>query len=226
MIWQINPDIRSIAPERGQRALWLTPTLQAATGGLSSFCANPTDMGETYLIVNPAKRQYLDIGQFNENNKASGLMRLRHALAVSTLVCNLEAVRFSSGGKVTHRFGSLAGVWCGDAVYVVGDMCARPDEFGIQTSTPEEPERTLFDLALAEYENITVAAIAMLCAGIVGFAEDMVEQAVETGSPNDFVQLANVALLANSAEMAHALEATFGAGWKKKYAELWPKYGS
>jgi hypothetical protein len=183
-------------------------------------------MGETYLIVNAAKRQYLDIGQFNENNKASGLMRHRHALAVSALVCNLDAVRYSKSGKVKHGFGSLAGAWCGDAIYVVGDMCARPDEFGVQTSTPEKPERTLFDLALAEYENITAAAIAMLCAGIDGFAQAMVEQASETGSPYDFVQLANVALLANSAEMARALDATFGQSWKKKYTQLWPQYGS
>jgi hypothetical protein len=182
-------------------------------------------MGETYFIVNPAKRQYLDIGQFNENSKASGLMRLRHAFAVSALVCNLDAVRSSKGGNVKHGFGSLAGAWCGDALYVVGDMCARPDEFGIKTSTPEEPERTLFDLARAEYENITTAAIAMLCAGIDGFADDMAEQAAETDSPYDFVQLANVALLANSAEMTRALDATFGGGWKKKYTELWPKYG-
>jgi hypothetical protein len=183
-------------------------------------------MGETYFIVNPAKRQYLDIGQFNENNKASGLMRHRHALAISTLVCNLDAVRYSRSGKVKHSFGSLAGAWCGDAVYVVGDMNARPDEFGIQTSTPEEPERTLFDLARAEYENITGAAIAMLCAGIDGFAEAMAEQAAEMESPYDFVNLASVALLANSDEMARAMEATFGGGWKKKYAELWPKFGS
>src|SRR5262249_49732033 len=183
-------------------------------------------MGETYLIVNPAKRQYLDIGQFNENDKASGLMRLRQALAVSALVCNLDAVRSSKSGKVIHGFGSLAGVWCSDAIHVVGDMCARPDEFGIQTSTPEKPERTLFDMARDEYENITAPAIAMLCAGIDGFAEDMVEQAAETGSPYDFVQLANVALLANSAEMARALDATFGGVWKKKDTELWQKYGS
>jgi len=182
-------------------------------------------MGETYFIVNPARRQYLDIGQFNENNKTSGLMRLRHAFAVSALVCNLEAVRYSKSDKVRHGFGPLAGAWCGDALYVVGDMCARPDDFGIQTSTPEKPERTLFDLALAEYENITAAAIAMLCAGIDGLAEDMVEQAAETGSPYDFVHLANVALLANSSEMARALDETFGGGWKKKYTELWPKYG-
>jgi hypothetical protein len=57
------------------------------------FCAIRTDMGETYLIVNPAERQYLDISQFNANNKVSGLMRHRHALAVLTLVCNFEAVR-------------------------------------------------------------------------------------------------------------------------------------
>ena len=97
-------------------------------------------MGETYLIVNPAKRQYLDIGQFNENDKAGGLMRLRHAFAVSALICNLDAVRYSSEGKVKHGFGPLAGSWCGDAIYVVGDMWVRPDEFGIQTSTAEEPE--------------------------------------------------------------------------------------
>src|SRR5262245_54125426 len=178
-------------------------------------------MVETYLIVNPAKRQYLDIGQFNENDKASGLMRLRHAFAVSALVCNLDAVRSSKSGKVIHGFGSLAGTWCGDAIYVVGDMCARPDEFGIQTTTPEGPERTLFDLARAEYENITGAAIAMLCAGIEGFADAMAEQAAETGSPYDLIQLANVALLANSDEMARALDVTFGGGWKKKYTELW-----
>ena len=52
-------------------------------------------MGETYLIVNPAKRQYLDIGQFNENNKVSGLMgiatRLQSRLWSATLrQCDTE----------------------------------------------------------------------------------------------------------------------------------------
>jgi hypothetical protein len=140
-------------------------------------------VGQYFVIVNPAKRQYIDAFYFGENIKASGYMLGLHAVAVAVLVCNSTQVRYELGiNRPEHDYGPLAGAWFGDAVYAAGDDNGPPDEFGIETATPDNPERNLSRLAKEEYEDISYAAMAMLCQGQEEYARQMAEQAATSYS--------------------------------------------
>jgi hypothetical protein len=121
-------------------------------------------MGQYFIIVNPVKRQYIDAIRFSENIKASGYMRGYQTLVVALLVCN--------GVEVHHTYGPLAGSWCGDPVIAAGDDHGQADQYGIKTSTDADPTRNLNRMAHEEFEDISYQAIAMLCRGREGFAQE------------------------------------------------------
>src|SRR5687767_2791103 len=149
-------------------------------------------MGQYFKIINPVKRQYIDAGRFDENNKASGVLYGNHAIAVALLVCNFEQVCYSDG-KPNHHYGEFAGSWFADPIIIAGDDHGKPDMFGIKTSTVENPERNLNSMAKEEFEDISYKAIAMICEGRSGFAEEIAEVAVNMFRPESYlVHLGNV----------------------------------
>jgi hypothetical protein len=166
-------------------------------------------MGQYFKIVNPVKRQYIDIGDFaGENEKASGVMQGYHAVAVAVLVCKLDEVR--------HNFGPLAGSWYGDPVITAGDDYGEPDQYGIKTSTEQNPQRNLNLMATEEFEDITYQALAMLCQGREGFAEEMVHRAKE--SPGYvLVDLGNTVFQVGCEPLERALNDILGSDWTKQY---------
>jgi hypothetical protein len=176
-------------------------------------------MGQYFKIVNPAKRQCIDASKFNENIKSSGILRGNHAAAVALLVCNLDQVR-DSRGNLRHDFGPLAGSWCGDPIYVVGDEQTEPDVFGINTSTIENPDRNLYWMAEEEFEDISYKAIAMLCEGRDDFAEEIAERsATSPGSDMNLVNLGNVVFIVGCESLKQALEKAYGKDWVSQYKE-------
>ncbi len=179
-------------------------------------------MGQYFKIVNPAKKQYLDAGRFNENIKASGILCGNHAIAVALLVCNLDQVR-DGWGSLRHDYGPMAGSWCGDPINVVGDDHTKPDAFGIKTSTEETPERNLCWMAEEEFEDISYKAIAMLCEGRKDIAEDMVERAASSAEMA-LVNLGNVVFYVGCKPLEEALEKHYGDEWVKKYRDAWVKH--
>jgi hypothetical protein len=166
-------------------------------------------MGQYFKIVNPAKRQYIDAIRFSENIKASGYMRGYHAVAVALLVC--QAL------EVPHRYGSLAGSWFGDPVIAAGDDYGQPDQYGFTTSTETDPERNLNQMAREEFEDISYQAVAMLCQGREGFADEIATSAAAAPSRHLFVQLGNVVMLVGCEPLEEALEHAFGREWRKLY---------
>jgi hypothetical protein len=178
-------------------------------------------MGQYFKIVNPAKKQCIDAGKFNENVKSSGILRGNHGAAVALLVCNLDQVR-DSRGNLRHDFGPLAGSWCGDPIYVVGDEQTEPDVFGINTSTIENPDRNLYWMAEEGFEDISYKAIAMLCEGRDGFAEEIAERAATSLSADrNLVNLGHVVFIVGCESLKQALEKAYGKDWVSKYKEAY-----
>jgi hypothetical protein len=70
------------------------------------------------------------------------------------------------------------GSWRGDRVFAVMD-CARPNELGISTATPDEPDRNLYMMTWQEFENISYDAIAMLCRRSPEYADRLAKEAAE-----------------------------------------------
>lgn len=111
-------------------------------------------MGEYFITVNPAKRQYLSHHRLPFNSRFNGLLSATQGLAMGLLVSDIAP---------QHRAHPLIGSWAGDAVIVTGDDYGRPDVAGIKTTTAEDSKRNLYWMANDEFEDITFKAIAMLC---------------------------------------------------------------
>jgi hypothetical protein len=165
-------------------------------------------VSEYFLIVNIDKRQYLSAGAMNENPKRSGFLRGLHVRALGLLVCQSEDVR--------HGYGSLAGSWYGDRVIVVGDQNAVPDAHGVTTSSVERPGRTLYELAREAYEDISLAAVAMLCSGDAGVVEALVEAAAADRA-GALLLVGDVVYVAGSSELDEAMRKRFGKEWVGRY---------
>lgn len=133
-------------------------------------------MGQYFKIVNPPKKQFLDASRFNENVKSSGVLYGYHAIAVAFLVCNIDQVR-DGWDKPIHNFGELASSWCGDSVFIVSDDHGKANEFGLQTSTEQNPDRNLYWMAKEEFEDISYKAMAMLCNAREDIAEGLAQRA-------------------------------------------------
>lgn len=175
-------------------------------------------MGEYFKIVNPTKKQFLDANQFDEGIKASSVLYGYHAIATALLVCNLGQVRFESG-KPRHDYGSLSGSWCGDSIFVAGEY-AKADEYGVITSTQENPDRNLYWMAREEFEDVSYKTIAMLCEGRDGFAEEIVRKVNEPSHYSLIVHLGNVVFQERCKPLEVALEKIIGFDWTKKYKKL------
>lgn len=170
-------------------------------------------MGTYYLIVNPDKREYLSADDFDENIKVSGLLRGLHGIAVSYLVC------LDSRG----RFAPLGGSWFGQRVMPAGDDKELTNEHGVLTVTPDHPDRNLYGLATAEYENISGKAMGMLALVDEEFAVQLAERAAKSkymlislgNAVHDLEQQADYS--AGAHRLRNSLENVIGESWQQKY---------
>lgn len=169
-------------------------------------------LSQYHIIVNPARREYLDVGILG-NNKASGYATHWTSEALSVLVCNSSQV--FAEPKMHGRMPALAGLWCGDAVYAAGDGFGAPNDFGIITTTSENPDRNLYWLAKEEFKDITYPAIAMLCQLHESTAEEMGSRAER--DRYWLVHLGNTVFTVGCHPLEEALRKTLGNDWKRKY---------
>lgn len=173
-------------------------------------------MGQFFHIVNPQKKQYISASTFEENSKASGVFAGLHGYAVALLVCKSNEV-----GRVKN---SLAGMWFGDEIYVVGDDYGKPNAYGIETSTPEKLWRNLYSLADEEYEDISLKVIALMCEWNEGWCEEFVQRAVD-GWHHMLICLGNVVFTVGCEPLEQKLDEQIGKDWKEKYKKEWLNYG-
>jgi hypothetical protein len=169
-------------------------------------------MGQYFHIVNPSKAQYISAHTFEENSKASGVMLGFHANALALLV--------STADEAHSRRPELVGAWFGDKIYVVGDDYGKPDAYGIRTSTEKNPERNLYFLALEEFEDISLKAIAMMCLWDDYWAEKFVERC-DDGWSRMLICLGNVVFTVGCDPLRLELEKRFGKDWEIQYRKAW-----
>lgn len=168
-------------------------------------------MAVSIRIVNPARRQFLDPDQFPENDQRTMFLTGLHATAVAVLACDPAEVP-------GYGYGSLARSWCGDPIIAARDAM-RPDGHGVRTSTPDRPQRNLYEVASEEYEDISLRAFAMLCEGQIGLVDHLVEDAKEAG-PGLFMKLGNIVVTVGCEDLGDALVEVFGPNWTGLYHDL------
>lgn len=109
-------------------------------------------MGQYFIVVNPAKREYLDASRFDENVKNDGAIFGWHGMALGLLIRNAWS----------KRPYPLIGSWAGDPVLTCGDYApAFPP--GCEALAESGNYPTLYALAEAEFQDISDQAILMLC---------------------------------------------------------------
>ncbi len=123
--------------------------------------------------------------------------------------------------KLSHSYGPLAGSWCGDAIFAVGDDYGKPDDFGVKTSTEQNPERNLNQMAKEEFEDVSYKAIAMLCEGREGFAVEMTKRIRDTGDSELLMHLGNVVFTVGCDKLGDELVKEFGKDWVDLYKQAW-----
>lgn len=165
-------------------------------------------MGEYFLIANIDKRQFLSAASMNENPKRSGFLRGLHGRALALLVCKAD--------ELHHVYGELAGSWYGDRVIATGDDNGVPDAYGVVTSGADTLDRNLYQLARQTYEDISLAAVAMLCRGDQRVVEELVEAAAD-GNVGALLLVGDAVFLARSRELEEAMRKRLGKDWVGRY---------
>jgi hypothetical protein len=139
-------------------------------------------MGAYHNVVNPAKRQFLDMG-----TKHSVLLYGAYAEFVALLLWD------------EHRSEewpfALIGSWAGDTIYLTSDeefaTIVRSETeyvlpYCIDTRTPAKPERNLWSMALEEFEEISANMIALVYEFRPAVYEEFVGRATARRSYGDF----------------------------------------
>ena len=114
---------------------------------------------------------------------------------------------------------------CGDSVFIVSDEQGKADEFGVETSTEQNPDRNLYWMAKEEFEDISYKAIALLCKWREDIAEEMAQRAATGVSPDrELVDLGNVVFMLALDPLERALVKDYGAEWASRYKKAWVKH--
>lgn len=91
-------------------------------------------MGAYFLIVNPAKRQYLDPGRFGESVKFTSVLHGEYCL---------RALKLLIADSFPQNATSFCGAWLGDPVILASDDTGLPNPGGLITATTTDPSRNL-----------------------------------------------------------------------------------
>jgi hypothetical protein len=180
-------------------------------------------VGSSFKIVNIDKRQYLDPTAFGEPATWRQILDGHHAIAVSFLVCDCRPL-----GDIPPPAGS----WHGDRVVVVSDA-APPGEHGVDTATPEEPDRNLYAMASEQFKDVSLRALAML----LGWRGEVAEELARKVGENPYegqVLLGRLGDILHSElgdeidvsedcgrrRLERALARHVGPDWQTRYSEL------
>lgn len=168
-------------------------------------------MGEYFLVVNPAKRQYLDAARFGESIRRNGLFQGLHGIAVALLLLD---TRWDSPPP-------LVGSWLGDPIVVTGDAAA-PHTALLQTATVEQPNRNLYQMTIEEFEDISHQAMVMMCEERKERIDDFVNRARVRNSL--LVELGDIVFHLRYRPLEQALKRLIGPDWTRHYATATKSY--
>jgi hypothetical protein len=86
----------------------------------------------------------------------------------------------------------------------------------VNTSGPEASDRNLYQLASQTYEDISLAAVAMLCRGDPGVVDELVE-AVVGGNAGALLLVGDAVFVTGSSELEDAMRQRVGNEWVGRY---------
>ena len=162
-------------------------------------------MGTYFLVVNPAKQQYLNPARFGEAIKFAGLLRGDYCV---------EALKLLLSDCFPGDAVSFRGAWLGDPVILASDDTGLPNPGGLVTGTAADPDRNLHAWAREEFSDISYRALAELCLD-AEVATDLAAQARVDRSL--LIDLGAVVEQYGSRALEQALEQAVGRPWRKEY---------
>lgn len=162
-------------------------------------------MGTCFLVVNPAKRQYLDPARFGEGNKFRAVLRGDYCL---------HALKRLISDRLKPDPKTICGAWLGDPIVLAGDDEGLPNPGGLVTTTLEEPDRNLHTQAKLEFVDISYRAIAEICLDRE-LAKSLANRAKE--SKHLLIDLGAVIDQFHPGSLEHELEQVVGRPWRKEY---------
>jgi hypothetical protein len=168
-------------------------------------------MGAYFLVVNPAKREYLDPDRFGEGIKFDTVLRGDYCI---------EALKLLVSDCFRRDEASFSGAWLGDPVILASDDTGLPNPGGLDTATAGEPKRNLNEVAHAEFTDISYRALAELCRHPVTATE------LATRAREDKCLLVDLGATEYSLPaLEAALDTAVGRQWRERYkqaqAENW-----
>jgi hypothetical protein len=182
-----------------------SPSKKARAGGRACILG-VTPMGASFLVVNPAKRQYLNPARFGEGNKFSPVLRGCHCIQALKLLISDERFRRDDT--------SFSAAWLGDPVILASDDGGLPDPACLATATTDEPARNLHAVARAEFADISYRALAELCRN----PETAVELAARCNNDESLlIDLGATLEQYRVPTLERALNVAVGRPWRKGY---------
>lgn len=110
-------------------------------------------MGVWYLIVNPERREYLDMEVFGDHEKTAFARdgeRNLHLVALKWLLVSREPEFAHPSSEATKE--TYAGLWNGTKTYIVSDHDSRT---GLVPEDDPNPDQNLYGYALDNYRDIS-----------------------------------------------------------------------
>jgi hypothetical protein len=164
-------------------------------------------MGAYFLVVNPAKQQYLDPDRFGEGIKFSVVLRGDFCL---------HALKLLISDCFQRDTTSFRGAWLGDPVILASDDTGLPNPGHLQTATADDPVRNLSAWARAEFTDISYRALAELCLDNE-MATELAARAKEDHAL--LIDLCAALEQFHPWSLEHVLERAVGAPWRKAYSK-------
>lgn len=162
-------------------------------------------MGAYFLVVNPAKRQFLDPARFGEASKFGAMLRGDYCL---------QSLKLLIADCFPRQKTSFCGAWLGDPVILASDDTGLPNPGEWVTATETDPFRNLHAWAEMEFTNISYRALAELCLDV----EVTSGLAAQTKSDRSLlIDLGAMLEQYPSKALEWALERAVGSPWRKEY---------
>lgn len=163
-------------------------------------------MGQYFIVVNVDKQQFFNPAVLGEANKLGGVIRNKRTTWATSLLVTWTAE--------VNRPSDLLGFWHGDKLYLAGDS-EPADTAALQTSTPTEPERNLYQLAFATYTDISYELIALLSTLDPETAVALAKLA--SNHERTLIDMGNVVYCLGCRPLEEQLTAALGKQWSKRY---------
>jgi len=150
-------------------------------------------MGDTYLVVNPAKREYLEPGRFGESVRWGGLLTEPYCLlALKRLISDHPKGRSAIDGR-----------WAGDPVVLAGGQGGSDN---------------LHDRAADNFADISYLALVNLCAD-----DNILNEILQKAAQSDefFLKVCDAFMEhAPALTRKHPFTHVLGKDWAKRYERI------